>query len=174
MNNVMIDLETLSTRMDAAILSIGAVRFDSDKIGEKFYTAVTVDSNTERGRHVSGATLAWWMGQSADARAVFTDAQAIHISAALCVLSSFLGPEAIVWGNGANFDISILQHAFEQQGMSVPWKYNNVRCLRTIRNLDGAKECVQVPENTCAHNALADAEWQARWLQNAWRMGIGA
>ena len=38
--NVMIDLETLSTESNAAILSIGAVMFDKEGLGETFYQIV--------------------------------------------------------------------------------------------------------------------------------------
>lgn len=172
-NHIMIDLETLSTRMDAAILSIGAVRFGPDGVTQDaFYRAITIDSNTAAGRHISGGTLAWWMGQSEEARAVFTDPAAVSMATALVDLRIWLGEGAIVWGNGANFDISILESAYAGFGYVTPWKYGNVRCMRTIRRIAGADE-VPKPENSCAHNALADAVWQAEWMVRAWRAGVG-
>jgi DNA polymerase III epsilon subunit-like protein len=40
----MIDLETFSTRSNAAIVSIGAVKFEDDQILDKFYC--TIDAAT--------------------------------------------------------------------------------------------------------------------------------
>ncbi len=183
--HVMIDLETASTRMDAAILSIGAVRFDTKRVYDyPFYRAITLDSNTSFGRHISGDTVRWWMGQSEQARAVFTDPQAVHLAAALQDLCTWLrgaktcNPAAVepepvyVWGNGANFDISILQSSYEAGGIPLPWGYRDVRCMRTVRSLSGA-DCVATPENPSPHNALSDAKCQAEWLIAAWEADTG-
>lgn len=178
--HIMLDLETLSTRMDAAILSIGAVRFTPAHVLDyTFYSAVTIDSNLESGRHVAGATLAWWVQQDGAAREAFGDPQARHLNAALHALSIWIGgaagpddEEVYLWGNGANFDISILESAYRNAQHIVPWNFRNVRCLRTIRALAGA-ETIDRPENPIAHHALEDARAQAVWLQRAWAAGIG-
>jgi exodeoxyribonuclease VIII len=184
--HVMIDLETLSTRMNAAIISIGAVRFDRTQVYQQhhFYRAVTVDSNTRFGRHVSGETLSWWMEQSESARAVFSDPKAVHLAAALFDLADWLraaatcnplavAPEPVyVWGNGANFDISILESAYANNSTAVPWVYTDVRCMRTVRKLAGA-ERVPRPEPSGPHHALADALDQAHYLRALWAAGVG-
>lgn len=182
--NIMLDLETLSTRMNAAILSIGAVRFTADRIEDyTFYRAVTLDSNTSFGRHIDGATVAWWMAQDDAARsAAFADPAAVHLSAALCDFATWLRGAATartgdvepvyLWGNGANFDVSILQSAYEGADLSVPWGFRDVRCLRTVRALAGASYIAR-PEVGVAHNALDDARAQAMWLIDAWQADTG-
>jgi len=76
-HDIMIDLETLGTTADSVILSIGAVRFNLDTscvfdgLGDTFYQVITIDDQSKR--HISGYTLAWWMGQSKASQAVFTD-----------------------------------------------------------------------------------------------------
>ena len=74
MKHVMIDLETLGTKADSVIISIGAVKFDldSEQMDDNgFYASVSIDSNLERGRKIDEDTLLWWLQQSTDAQAVF-------------------------------------------------------------------------------------------------------
>ena len=71
LNHIMLDFETFSTISTAAILSIGAVRFDlaSGTIDDKgFYSSISIDSNVEAGRHISESTLLWWMDQGEAAK----------------------------------------------------------------------------------------------------------
>lgn len=178
--NIMLDLETLSTRMNAAILTIGAARFTEDRIEDyTFYRAVTLDSNTRLGRHIDGGTVAWWMAQDDVVRAAaFADPSAVDLAVALVEFATWFRGAATartgeaepvyLWGNGANFDVSILQSAYEATDMPVPWGFRDVRCMRTIRALAGAS-CIARPEVGHAHNALDDARAQAMWLQAAWR-----
>lgn len=180
--HIMLDIETLSTRMDAAVLSIGACRFTADGIEDyTFYRAVTLDSNF--GRHIAGGTLAWWVRQGDAARiAAFADPAAVHLSEALCDFVHWFRGAATsrtgdaepvyLWGNGTNFDVSILESAYATNLTPPPWDFRNVRCLRTIRGLEGA-DAIERPVNPCPHNALQDAIAQAKWLQAAWAAGIG-
>ena len=67
----MIDLETLSTRPNATILTIGGVKFDPYKNTEPsqgMYYRVDVDSQTEMGRDVMDETIEWWGKQAQDVR----------------------------------------------------------------------------------------------------------
>ncbi len=43
-----------------------------------------------------------------------------------------------VWGNGANFDNTILRRSYERQGIPCPWRYYNDRDVRTIVELGKA------------------------------------
>lgn len=69
----MLDLETLSTARDAAILSIGAVKFclETYTLGEEFYRVIRLDSAIDANLSVSAATIEWWMKQGEEARAIF-------------------------------------------------------------------------------------------------------
>lgn len=171
MDDISIDLETLSTRPNAAILSIGAVQFDRDtgKIGKTFYVEVDMDDAIKHG-HVSGSTLRWWMAQSDAAKSVFKDAPHDeprgNLHAALCRLKAFIlscTDDARVWGNGPTADITWLDNAFASAGagMDQPWKFWNIRCVRTTVD-DSGIDRQNVPKaDGPAHNALVDALWQA-------------
>jgi DNA polymerase III epsilon subunit-like protein len=160
--HVMLDKETLGTRADAVILSIGAVKFDldGDHIDDAaFYASVSIDSNLDAGRTIDEDTLLWWMDQSPEARAVFSEPKTT-LNNALSDFVEWFGDATYVWSNGASFDIVMMSNALRAAGMSIPWKFYNERCVRTYKNIPGMKN-IKV-ENTLKHNALADAIAQAK------------
>lgn len=165
MNNVMIDLETLGTAGNSVILSIGAVRFDKRGLGDEFYVSVNIDSCLDKGLHIDGRTLAWWMEQEDDARKVFSET-GLPLSTALNALASaFDWENTLVWCNGLSFDLPILDTAYRACDMAAPWAYYNGRDYRTLKNEleKSAFKALEV-RPTVAHNALADAKAQALTL----------
>ena len=62
----MIDLETLSTKPDATVLTVGAIKFDPYTDLEPhsgLYLRLNVDEQSELDRHVDQGTLEWWAKQ---------------------------------------------------------------------------------------------------------------
>ena len=175
MKHVMVDLETLGTTADSAIMSIGAVSFDlnSDHVDdEAFYASISVESNTDLGRRVQEATLIWWLKQRGAAQSVFNEPKR-SLESALVELSDWIGPrEVMMWSNGADFDLPMLTHAYRQLGLDVPWLFWNSRCVRTYKGLPQAKS-VKVTREGVAHNAFADALYQARLVQAIHRELVG-
>lgn len=171
----MVDTETLATTADAAIVSIGAVKFDlsSDRVSDEgFYASISIESNLDYGRRISEDTLVnFWMDDDktgAEARRVFKEPKQ-GIDDALKAFSDWVDrPDYHVWCNGANFDEPILAHALTQCRMPIPWKFWNVRCVRTYKTLPGAKDIV-IPRVGVHHNALADALTQAALVQAIYR-----
>lgn len=161
----MIDLETLGVGPRSAILSIGYVRFDpySQDIGYPNVIHVDVESCIQRGMVMKDSTFRWWLSQSDEARDALTKHQGLDLPLALSELAADLTPDDHVWGNGANFDISILETAHELCDMELPWRFYNVRCYRTVKNLfpDVPKRIPRV-----AHDAGEDALAQALHLQD--------
>ena len=166
-----IDLETLGTRYNAAILSIGVQQFDIDsgKLGETFYREIDIDSAIKAGK-VTGSTLAWWALQGEVAKRVFGDKNKTALSVALdelCTWMKKLSANPKVWGNGPSFDISILEHAYDHGavGQKEPWRYTNIRDMRTIMDY-----CLVKPKREGTHhNALDDAKYQAQCIAAAHR-----
>lgn len=159
--SLMIDLETLSTRADGVILSIGAVKFDLErgKIDDSgFYTVVSFEDQLDR--HISESTLTWWMNQGDSAKRVFNDSKT-SFRDALLQFSDFVDdPNIEVWSCGADFDIPMMNHAFMTHNIEIPWKFYNSRCFRTYKKLPGAPGCSSPPK--VAHHALHDAISQAQ------------
>lgn len=175
MQHIMLDLETLGTAVDSVILSIGAVKFDPETespLGEKFCLTLSIQSNLDAGRTVSGDTIKWWMGQDAEARAVFS-APCVSLNEALTSFVQFFDHDNYqVWGNGASFDNAIMAHALDSMGWKTPWKFYNDRCYRTLKAMPG------VPKMSAfvgKHNALTDACAQALHMQtfyNSLKAGV--
>jgi hypothetical protein len=169
-NAVMIDLETLSTNTDAAILTIGAVRFDLSEPdlnnAKELYIKVDLDSCAELDLHIDDSTIEWWSTQSAEAQdEAFGLTNRIHIQAAFDQLYKFCWGANTVWSNGSGFDLVICENIFKKLKKASPWKYWQCRDCRTIYNLSIDPE---LPVTT-AHNALEDAKAQALGVQNVCR-----
>ena len=169
--DIMIDLETMDTIATACVISIGAVKFDhtTDEISDEgFYASVSLQSNLDYGRTISEDTTRWWMKQAAEnpkSVQVFDEFKT-GIDDALQNMADWIGQATPyrIWSNGANFDEPILAHAYTQCRQPIPWKFWDVRCVRTYKNLPGAKDVV-VPRVGVHHNALADALTQAALVQ---------
>src|SRR5258708_35803043 len=75
-NAVMLDLETMSTNNNAAITSIGAVRFWLNvkqaefTMDQLFYMNVDLESCFHKKLHIDPQTIKWWMQQDDVARQV--------------------------------------------------------------------------------------------------------
>ena len=179
MNHVMLDLETLDTAPSAVVISIGAVAFDpyTNELGSRFYVEMTEDISTQQlvGRTISGNTVNWWMQQDVAAKRVFavppTDSSArVSTVEALERFRAFVvdnGDRNVeLWGNGADFDNTILGSLYDVFGLKKPWSYSRNRCYRTMRALGiGPRRSLSQAREGVHHNALDDAVTQARHLQ---------
>lgn len=164
--HVMVDLETMASSYDAAIVSVGAVVFTFDGgVTDKFYERVSLQSSVDLGLTMSPATVLWWLQQSDGARNELTQATTVTLRQALESFSSLLAPieQPRLWGNGATFDNVILRNAYDRCGLKAPWSHTKDRCYRTVKNMYDLHGSLR-PSNPAAHNALADAETQAMHL----------
>lgn len=176
MRHVMIDLETMGLRPDAAIVSIGAVCFERSfseglskdvSLVSQFHTAISLKSCTELGLTVDQSTVDWWMKQSAEARSSWQREDAPELLQALSEFSNWvrahsIGREVCAWGNGADFDLVVLKSAYEKVRADPPWRYYNQWCYRTVKALFPVAE---LPRRGTHHNALDDALHQVSVLQ---------
>lgn len=172
--DVMIDLETMGLGTNAPILSIGAVAFNCFGYGIEatFHRGISLEDSMANGRRPTASTILWWLQQSDEAREQVRQkggggARLAGVLAAFDAWIKSLPGVPYVWGNGANFDIAILEQAYLDAGMRTPWGYRNARCFRTVMSEFGAESDWVKP--VVAHDALADAEAQARTLQNCMR-----
>lgn len=161
----MIDLETLGTRPTSIVISIGACFFDIDsgEIGPKFYLVLNLDQQKAKGRTTDEDTLAWWTRQSPEAKAVF-DSKQIDCLRALKLFDAFVRQNTHVapWGNGASFDVAIMEDLFRTFELKIPWQYWNTMDLRTYRRFIGGNE--KLEKGGVNHNAIDDAVSQAEYV----------
>lgn len=173
--HLMIDLETMGKNPDAPIISIGAIFFDpqTGDMGPEF--SKTIDLETAGGV-IDRDTIKWWLKQSREAQsAIMTDE--IPLDDALLQLREFIDENSgeffvQVWGNGANFDNTILRRSYERQGIPCPWRYYNDRDVRTIVELGKAIDFdarTAIPFEGERHNALDDARYQAKYVSVIWQ-----
>ncbi|EPC4379857.1 3'-5' exoribonuclease domain-containing protein [Escherichia coli] len=174
-DHLMIDLETMGKNPDAPIISIGAIFFDpqTGDMGPEF--SKTIDLETAGGV-IDRGTIKWWLKQSREAQsAIMTDE--IPLDDALLQLREFIDENSgeffvQVWGNGANFDNTILRRSYERQGIPCPWRYYNDRDVRTIVELGKAIDFdarTAIPFEGERHNALDDARYQAKYVSAIWQ-----
>ncbi len=182
----MLDFETLGTGTDTIVVSLGAVGFNKNGIiKEKLFLFDTHDQSL-KGRTFTASTLQWWMRQKDEARAVFdpeknpgkrltleeffTEFYAFNLSALKEVDEGY--DQLKPWGNGANFDLSILEDMYRRhhpnRDQGIPWKFWNVFCFRTFNALTDAKRYLARPHGT-HHSALEDARYQAQVVMAYWR-----
>ncbi|EOV4607702.1 3'-5' exoribonuclease [Escherichia coli] len=174
-DHLMIDLETMGKNPDAPIISIGAIFFNpqTGDMGPEF--SKTIDLETAGGV-IDRDTIKWWLKQSREAQsAIMTDE--IPLDDALLQLREFIDENSgeffvQVWGNGANFDNTILRRSYERQGIPCPWRYYNDRDVRTIVELGKAIDFdarTAIPFEGERHNALDDARYQAKYVSAIWQ-----
>lgn len=166
--HLMVDLETLATSPDAAILTIGAVLFDpySTRIYDKLYMRVDLDSVTALGMKIDDATIEWWSKQSAAAQEeAFGEDNRIPIEEAIEKFHKFAWNSEAFWSHGSIFDINILDTYYRKLSKAPPWNYWQIRDTRTVFDLGFDPELPKVT----AHNALEDANAQAIGVQTIMR-----
>lgn len=175
--NIMIDVETLSTKTNASIIEIAAAEFNkyTGAVGDIFDRLVEPSEWAKNGRDVDGTVILWWMSHSDVMTKKFLDVtiKKSNLKSALYDLSTFVkehdninnnGRERVtVWGNGATMDITVLQSAYEYFNMKTPWQFWAVNDCRTISNI-----IPDIKENTefegVKHNPADDCRHQIKYV----------
>ena len=171
MNHAMIDLETLSTKSDAAILSVGVAVFnDAQGVIDSAGWAL---APTSIHGHIDPATIQWWAQSDKDGVREFSfNGKFTSLSAAF-ELKSLVAKHncGCVWAKDPDFDVVILRNWWERVGKTegvnlgeFPFGFWTTRSVRTI--VDEAKRLGHDPNKAsgfyAAHNPVDDAVSQAR------------
>ena len=170
--HAMIDLETLHTTPRTAVLTVGGVKFnplDDSEPHTEFYFKLDIDSQD---RDVSDDTIAWWGQQDAKVQEeAFSPQGRVHMDDFLDHLPKWMVGVDVLWGHGYGFDITIIEDMLRQREKPIPWQFWQVRDSRTLFS------CCKVDPRKAMqsdlHNALADAYFQAKGVQMAYKeLGI--
>lgn len=174
--HIVLDLETLSTKPNAAVIAIGAVALDGEGnfLGE-FHQAINPD---QPGRDIDPGTVQWWESQSPDAQeASYKAKYTVTVTVAMCMFSAWICCVGVpgqvkMWGNGSSFDCTILSSLYDQSHAlryPKPWAWWDDRDMRTL--LDAFPEAKDVGEFFgVKHHALHDALHEAKQLAKALRL----
>ncbi len=161
MKNIMVDLETMGQGRNAAIVAIGAVKFNAEGTGETFYAKIDLNEAVSFGMEMDPDTVIWWLKQDDAARKELTDGKTIPLLEVMEMLERYISEDSVVWGNGSDFDNVILGEIWKSLGREIPWKFWNSQCYRTIKNTN---RDVKMTRKGTHHNALDDAISQAEHL----------
>jgi hypothetical protein len=169
--HLMVDFETLDVKPSAAVVSLGAVLFTNEKVIWSKYFQFDLDSQFKLGRSLSQGTLEWWFRQSKQAQQPFLNPEKNQYDVAtFCkrflveagnqldqAKTNWKGVN--IWGNGASFDVPILEDLIRMDNREIPWPFWNIVCFRTFDRMFKIKDLVK-REGT-HHNAEDDAIYQA-------------
>ncbi|KKF38985.1 hypothetical protein PU01_20495 [Hafnia alvei] len=169
MNNVMVDIETLSTKRNAVIFSIAAAFFDpiTGDVGPKFYELIDWQSDcNSHGAHIEPDTIKFWLAQSTEARMELLDQDGLgeFTDIVLQNFNDFIekhhlkGCQLYAWSKSPSFDFVILREAFERYDLGgLPWNFWNERDVRTIE-ATGKINAITLPYTKVdvKHHAMSD------------------
>jgi hypothetical protein len=167
--DLMIDIETLSNATNAHVVSVGLVWFDKDHPDETLIPAgqfyPTEDQPLAK---IDVGTVKFWLEQTPKAQRVITDER--NRDSAMAV--SFVVRDAVeqarrVWAKDPDFDCVILKTFMKNAGLIYQWPFWKNRSVRTI--LDIVPNVKDLPFEGVQHDALADAVYQARQMQEAYK-----
>lgn len=186
-NTVVIDTETLDTQSSAVVLTVSAVRFNRYGHGlniefesdgslkpegpDQLHVMLNVTEQLIHGRTVSASTIKWWREQSQEAQESVMHGETFNVDDVMDLLTEFIG-DAQVYCRGTDFDPPILASLYRMVGQKAPWKYNQVRDVRTYIDArsGGTKGYLDEwikPEWLIAHNSLHDCIRDALQMQQA-------
>ena len=151
----MIDTETLSTKADAAIISLAAVSFNSKGLHETIDMTVDPDPSAS----IDFETVKWHTEnlQISSFTANLPEIEACH---ALKNFIEAFREKTPIWACGASFDFPIIKSMFARQNVKAPWQFRDERCFRTMKSLYD----VAFEKKPTEHTALGDAKQQAYHL----------
>ena len=162
----MLDLESLGTRPDCAILTLGAVKFDEytpGSFGDSLYLRIDVDEQLALGREVQEDTLTWWSNQAEDVREeALGEGNRVSLTEMYRQLNKFCVGATNIWCQGPAFDIVILENIYRQMGWPTPWQFWQIRDSRTLFGVHGDP---REKNKAGLHNALEDCVSQAQGVQ---------
>lgn len=159
-SHVMIDIETLSTKPNAVIIQLAAVKFNlSSGIIDRFTINIDPVDCKKYNCHISKDTLEWWSNKPKD---VIQSWQS-NVNPMRESIESFVEwigtDKQWMWCNGGSFDFPIIAWACHELNIEKPWKYWSEMDLRTISSFCDYR----LPKGN-THNALQDCEHQVSHL----------
>lgn len=150
------DLETVATTANAAVMQVAAVAWMRDAERDPFYRNVDIDLSEDydnpfneyidlRSCVVDGfdfdqKTVAWWSRQKAEAKQAVCEGLPEPVEEVFCRFIHWLesvmkdtGAESIcLWCQGMDFDGAILRNICTKYDLQLPFKYQQFRDCRTI------------------------------------------
>ena len=170
MKELMLDIETLGNTPGSIVFEVGAVLFDEKGVLDTFHAFLPIYASADRGFTIALHTLEWWHGKGRSLSAIMAMAETtVPINDTMLRLAQFMDGVEQFWSKG-NFDYPLMARYFDSCNLNTPWKYGQVRELRTMLCELGLRQ----PKADITHNALEDALQQVELLVSARGMMAGS
>lgn len=175
--HLVLDLETLDTIPTSVILSLGCSLFAFEEkkknfdyyVDNGFYVKLNPIEQIKSGRTTSQSTVDWWKKQGKAAQNVLipekTDST---LSEGLSLFSSYLNnsrydfKKSYCWCRGSSFDWPIMDNAFRQHSLKLPYNGWKIRDIKTAVDIlagtdNGAYDLKSgTPQGFIMHDSLHD------------------
>lgn len=172
----MIDIETLDTKSSAVVIQIAAVVFNyTDKgkieIVDELDIKLPVAPQLVSTRTISLDTIKFWLNSGEQQQLLgelLSNPVKYNYSHALVEFVEFCidHKPSEFWSQGPTFDSIILEDMLSNEGLVTPWKFYQVRDLRTVQEFVGHDDKSRAMKKANSnHNALDDCHSQIKLLQ---------
>lgn len=170
MRDLMIDIETMGTGNNPAMIQIAGVFFDrkTGQTFDEFERCIDLDDCTDHGFETTESTKQWWLEQNPE---VLKDilSRGDPVKKVMEKYSSFACHEDVFVWSHATFDFVIVQHYLTRFKLKY-MPYRNARDIRTLVDLSGIDLDKYDWSKGKTHNALDDCKFQIQYCVDAIRM----
>jgi hypothetical protein len=180
--HAVLDLETLHTAKNAAVVDIAIVIVDFNNPGihgRQFHNSIKpseYDALEGTGQFSRNEDTLNFHYKNDQLFLADCERLGVSIQEAAYAVNDFINEmsqevELHLWSQGKDFDFPILENMLSQVGMGAPYAYSRVHCLRDLVWLNPASRIKS--EGPVAHKALPDAMHEAKQLiatvnQSSW------
>ena len=162
---IIIDIETLGRRNDAAVTQVGIVIVDENfDVLDSYLIQVTPDAWNTCDRTFTGETLLWWMEKKntpiSKKPTHIVNSYKYLVDKLYQIFDRYNTEDTTIWTKGS-MDLFCIKDLCEYFDMNTPWEFWQPRDIRTAKEF--IKEWKTFENNN--HNALDDALNQLRELK---------
>jgi hypothetical protein len=176
MKEMMVDIETLGTAVNAPIVQIGAVYFsmETGELGEEYLVNLDLEDAIKHGAQPDGSTIYWWLGQSKAAREGLSKEETpfMYEDQGLQDFNQFWSRANRVWSH-ATFDFVMLMNSMRRRDIQPTVNNRKARDIRTLTGLADMTrtevETQNVERKGTQHNGLADAIYQVAYCHECYK-----
>lgn len=177
MKRIMLDIETLSTFPNAAVIAVALVVMEDGK-PQKDWKARGWFINPELAiGHRDPATMEFWNAQPNQVKSLVfagNDSPREALQSISAFVGSIIGDhdskDYRVYADPSNFDFPILRYQFQQSGIVFPWYWRRERCMGSMHKMIeeewGFKIAHVGPPEEFKHHPIHDAIAQMHELNN--------
>lgn len=164
LSHSMVDIETMGTEIDCAIVSIAIKNFDPHRNLVSNDDCIYVEFDWQnQGRVICPETHKWWKGLPKQSQAALNGTT--DLADGLMAILDWYPKGNKIWANPPLFDIGFIQNACAEEMVEEFWDHWNLRCYKTIRETwrDFRGE-IGPPATVVTHHAMEDVDHQIKTL----------